>query len=155
MIRVIRVIFLLSLFIGSVQAQRTEPKWGYLGDDDQLGKTFLESKHVVGVCVYDIKHRVLSPPFAKIFIRCCVVFDYRGGLNVGDKITLELITDSLPKGEAERVNYIENLVKKNSGGLRFAFLKDGGDGNYFKSEWVWVPEYSVNLSEFLIQLSSK
>jgi hypothetical protein len=34
-------------------------------------------------------------------------------------------------------------------------LKDGGDGNYFKSEWVWVPEYSVNLSEFLIQLSSK
>lgn len=138
-----------------------DPKWGWIGGDEDVAATFVRSKKVALVCIVDtevlpeVDGRKLRPPFAMIVHHATVVSSLRGDLRIGDKIKVGYVTDSLPVDDAKRVLFIRKANEKHKGVLKYVFLGDDavGDAKY-GIEWIEFPDYSPELGQFLSKLAS-
>ena len=127
-----------------------DPKWGFLGNDDDVARSCSESTNVVLVCVVDtelvyaVGSRKLKPPSAQVIHHATVVQSYKGGLKIGDRVKIGFVTDRLPMDESKRTDFIVAANKKAKGSLKFAFLGSGENGEYF-CEWIDLENYSEGL----------
>jgi len=136
------------------------PKWGFLGNEDDVRKLFLASKNVLLICIvdtelkFDTSFSKLNPPFGQVVHHATVVSSYRGVCKTGEKIRIGFVTDSLPKDEKEREAFVSKANKKAKGVLKFAFLGSGKDGIY-SCEWLDLADYSPELGALLGQQFNK
>jgi len=142
------------------QACEDIPKWGLLGDDDSVSRLCSESTNFVLVCivdtevVFDSTIGKLKPPFGQIIHHATVIQTYKGRLKLGDQIKIEFMTDSLPRDDKERAEFIEAANKKIKGKLKFAFLDAASDGLH-SCEWVDIADHSEELGQLLTKISQK
>lgn len=124
------------------------PRWFLLGDDNRLKQTFSEAKQVALVCIYSTTLEDVRPPFALVVHHATVVRSLKGGLKIGEKIEIVFATDSLPKSDEERETFVRQAHDAAEGDLRFAFLS-GGTKPRFETEFLYVPDYSEDMANFL------
>ena len=133
------------------------PRWFFLGEDDDLKRTYRQAKRVAMICIFETALEDVRPPFAKVVHRATVVETLKGGLKIGEKIEIALSTDSLPMDEIERAKFIAKADQAAKGSLRYAFLQgdklEGKRNKRFGTEFLYLPKYTEEMSDFLGQIS--
>lgn len=130
------------------------PRWLLLGDDAALKQTYAESADIFLACIYETTLEEIRVPFATVVHKATVVRVLKGDTKIGDKVELAFATDSLPYNAKEREQYIEKANTRARGSLRFVFPY-GRKKMRFLAEFLDIPEYSEELSDFLNSLASK
>lgn len=129
-------------------ASEPAPKWKLLGDDDGLRATIRQAGQIVLLCVYQTELREVKPPFAEVVIRATVVEAMKGDHAIGDRISVQFPTDSLPMDTDQQKKFIESAALKNLGALKIAFLS-GTKSQEYSSEWLYVPGFMAEMASFI------
>lgn len=145
----------LPLAVRSDEAAATDPEpprnWGFLGDDENLGKIIEGCGQVLLICVYQTSLEDVSPPFATVVLRATVVQAVKGTHRIGDRIVIRFGTDSLPQDNTERARFIEAAAVRNLGALKMAFLPRAL-ANEYECDWLDVPAFKPEMLEFTTKL---
>ncbi len=137
-----------------VEEAESPPKWGFLGDDESLRETFHDTDEVLLVCIYGTELKEVRPPFARVVHFATVIKSLKGVSELGDKIEIQFMTDSLPLEEEERTEFVETANRSVEGDLRFVFGEISGEGR-ITTEFLFVPKFSSDLDGFLNRLAAK
>lgn len=130
------------------------PRWGLLGEDAGLERSFAEAHNVLSFIIDQSRLEKVKPPFAEVVHSATVVSVFKGTLKPLDKIEIAFPTDSLPMEEDKRKEFIEQAEKKNIGYVRIAFLGEG-KGNRYDTEWVNLADYDDGMLGYIRYLSSR
>ena len=140
-------------FLASVAltfSQDAPPKWGLLGDDADLLRVVQDSDLAIRARVYRVEFINIKRNFATVNMHVTVARAFKGDLKVNDRIVIEFPIDDLPLDPVERDKRLQSLREADIGSLRHCFLERPQDGTgHYSSEWLFVPRFTQEMSEFI------